>query len=261
MSFVSRVLRDSFKRPGALRCAAAAALLVAGALPAFSSIARSPSSNVIVIYGTEPGGTAIDCASSTDCDHGPVSEAMAKSLDVAEMPFARFFDRANAEVRVLTASRQALSLFATDTLDSPICAPSGARKAIVLGNAAYTNLPALKGPRGDVTLMATKFRGMKFDVSERLDQNLDTLIADIGKLTGPTDDVGTLVVYYAGHGLTAAGKTLIPATLDGKTEDLRAERGVIVVQDLIDALAQAKAARKILILDTYFPAVPGTINR
>jgi uncharacterized caspase-like protein len=126
-----------------------------------------------------------------------------------------------------------------------------ARLALVIGNAAYADLPALKNPSNDAADMCAALRRLNFltlchdDVRTRaeFEAHVQAYVQSLGPET-----VG--VVFYSGHGVQAGGQNfLIPtqARLQAVAADpLRALYGL---QDLFSALRQQPARFQLLILD------------
>jgi tetratricopeptide (TPR) repeat protein len=92
------------------------------------------------------------------------------------------------------------------------------RVALVIGNSAYQNAPALRNPVSDAKALADALRGLGFtEVRELYDANLSALgvaLKDFGDLAASAD---WAVIYYAGHGIEVGGTNyLIP--VDAKLE-------------------------------------------
>jgi tetratricopeptide (TPR) repeat protein len=92
------------------------------------------------------------------------------------------------------------------------------RVALVIGNSAYQNVPALRNPNNDAKAIAVALRGVGFtEVRERYDVDLasfGTALKEFGDLAATAD---WAVIYYAGHGIEVGGVNyLIP--VDAKLE-------------------------------------------
>jgi uncharacterized caspase-like protein len=101
-----------------------------------------------------------------------------------------------------------------------LCQPAFADKrvALVLGNSAYQNVPALANPINDGALMAMTFKQAGFDVVE---SRYDLTALDTRRVLRDFEDrardADIAVVYYAGHGIEVDGANyLIP--VDAKLE-------------------------------------------
>jgi hypothetical protein len=126
---------------------------------------------------------------------------------------------------------------------------SGARVALVIGNAKYASSP-LKNPVNDADAMTQALRGAGFDVIEACDLTLEGMkrsVDTFGKKL--LEKKGAGLFYYAGHGLQVKGRNyLVP--VDAKIlneEDVEYE-----AMDTGRVLAKMEAARNpmnIVILD------------
>jgi len=95
-----------------------------------------------------------------------------------------------------------------------VCKPAFAEKrvALVLGNSAYQNAPALANPVNDGSVIAAKLTEAGFDV---VDSRHDLSASQTRRALGDFADIA--VVYYAGHGIEVDGTNyLIP--VDAKLE-------------------------------------------
>jgi uncharacterized caspase-like protein len=96
-------------------------------------------------------------------------------------------------------------------------APAGraaTRLALVIGNAAYAEVPALPNPAADARLMAATLGRLGFEVMLVLDAPQDAMkraIAEFGRKLRALGAEGDGLFYYAGHGVQANGTNyLIP---------------------------------------------------
>ena len=92
------------------------------------------------------------------------------------------------------------------------------RVALVIGNAAYQNVPRLPNPVNDGNTIAATLKGAGFDV---VDNRHDLSAADTRRalrdFADRSRDADIAVVYYAGHGIEVdGGNYLIP--VDAKLE-------------------------------------------
>ena len=81
------------------------------------------------------------------------------------------------------------------------------RVALVIGNAAYQNVPRLPNPVNDGNTIATTLKDAGFDV---VDNRHDLSAADTRRalrdFADRARDADIAVVYYAGHGLQVRGR-------------------------------------------------------
>ncbi len=99
-------------------------------------------------------------------------------------------------------------------------AAANERIALVIGNAAYPDIP-LANPVNDARLIATALRGQGFEVIETLDageNEMKLAIKEFGNLLKAADGAAIGLLYYAGHGVQVQGQNyLIP--IDAQIED------------------------------------------
>jgi uncharacterized caspase-like protein len=82
-------------------------------------------------------------------------------------------------------------------------APAAAEKrvALVIGNAAYQNVPPLANPSNDAADMAGKLRALGFDVVEGIDLPKRDMEKRIRAFADALNGADVGLFYYAGHGL------------------------------------------------------------
>jgi len=100
------------------------------------------------------------------------------------------------------------------------CGPAIAdnRIALVIGNSAYKNVPTLKNPANDATLLAAMFKNAGFEtVTIKLDLGISEMRKTLREFGMTARGADIAVIYYAGHGIEFEGNNyLIPidATLE-----------------------------------------------
>ena len=124
----------------------------------------------------------------------------------------------------------------------------GKRVALVLGNSAYQNTPALTNPKNDADDVATALVAIGFDVTKGLDLDkagIDRTIRSFaGKLTGA--DVG--LFFYAGHGLQVGGVNyLVP--VDAQLTTAAALDFEMVRLDLVQRTMESETKTNVIMLD------------
>jgi hypothetical protein len=127
------------------------------------------------------------------------------------------------------------------------CLPSDAaspekRVALVIGNSAYQNTPALPNPRNDATEIGKVLKRLGFEVDVQVDLTKSTLDKVLRQFGDRLEGAQVAVFYYAGHGIQVAGTNyLIPidATLR-KEKDLYFE-----VSELNLVLQQMEGAQRV----------------
>lgn len=126
----------------------------------------------------------------------------------------------------------------------------GRRTALVIGNASYRHLTALKNPVNDSRAICDKLRGLRFDVecAENLadPKSMRRLVASFVKRLRPED---TALFYYAGHGIEVGGENyLIPTEAEVGSESYVPDE-TFRLSFLFDELKASKVRLSILILD------------
>jgi uncharacterized caspase-like protein/WD40 repeat protein len=95
---------------------------------------------------------------------------------------------------------------------APKMSNGGARKvALVIGNAAYSGIDALRNPVNDAELTAQSLRNLGFSVTLARNRNNQDLNRDIDEFGAAAKGADIALLYYAGHGTELDGNNyLIP---------------------------------------------------
>ena len=95
-----------------------------------------------------------------------------------------------------------------------LAAPSAGaetRFALVIGNGAYRNVPALNNPPSDAKDIAAALKSLGFKVTLKLDLDLAAMQRSIDEFALESADADVSLLYYAGHGFQLAGRNyLVP---------------------------------------------------
>ncbi|MFD2184826.1 caspase family protein [Rhodoplanes azumiensis] len=126
------------------------------------------------------------------------------------------------------------------------------RVALVIGNGAYTAVPALDNPANDSKAMAELLRAADFEVVTARDLGQAEMRRAIGDFARTVRGKGAdtvALVYYAGHGLQVDGDNyLVPVDAQIRQEsDVPFE--TVRLADLMNALAAAPVKTRIVMLD------------
>ena len=118
--------------------------------------------------------------------------------------------------------------------DSPASVPvkktdgGGRRVALVIGNGAYANFPALPNPPNDARAIAKSLRDLGYEVTEGIDLKRDAMQTMTREFMRNAAQAKTLVLYYAGHGVQVAGRNyLVPI-------DVKPDAGAAIVDSMTD---------------------------
>ena len=148
----------------------------------------------------------------------------------------------------LIASWPAIRLWAqSEGAASLLRAP---KQALVLGNAAYRNVPELLHPANDAKAVAALLGECGFTVTARIDADraqMASAIADYAGALATAKAVG--IFYFAGHGVQLGWHNyLVPVDASiHKPEDIHAQ--AVDVASLIAGIAKADNPMNVVILD------------
>ena len=137
----------------------------------------------------------------------------------------------------------ALSFF---SLAAPCVADK--RVALVIGNGAYKNTPALSNPPNDAADVAEALKAIGFEVTLKIDvekRQMDQAVAQFAREGRGADAV---LFYYAGHGMQYGGRNyLMP--VDAELEDEVSLRYEMVSFDDVKSTMQLSPGIKVMVLD------------
>src|SRR5262249_31491142 len=95
----------------------------------------------------------------------------------------------------------------------------GNRLALVIGNGAYRNVPALPNPPRDASDVADAFERMGFAVTRLIDADLAQTRSVLAQFGAKAQQADIAIVFYAGHGIEASGENwLIPVDAEIKSD-------------------------------------------
>ena len=120
-------------------------------------------------------------------------------------------------------------------------ADAAERVALVIGNAKYQHVTALKNPARDAEAMAAALRRVGFGtVTVEIDAPRQKMLDALRAFGNEAEKADWAVVFFAGHGLEISGVTyLVPA--DAKLENVRdVEYEAVTLQLALAAIAPKK---------------------
>ncbi len=126
---------------------------------------------------------------------------------------------------------------------------AGGRVALLIGNAAYTNVPPLANPHNDVRAFAEALRQVGFDVVMKQDADLRMMDEAITEFWNRLKGQEAGLFYYSGHGIQLNGENYLVPTTAVIEKELDIKHGCYPAQKLIDLMDDAKAKTNIVILD------------
>ena len=138
-------------------------------------------------------------------------------------------------VEAFSKSTQAAARVRLDVLtEAPASRPvqkaesSGRRVALVIGNGAYQNFPALPNPPNDARAIAKSLRDLGYEVTEGIDLTQDKMQTMTRDFLRDAAQAKTLVLYYAGHGVQIDSRNyLVPV-------DVKPDAGVAITDSMTD---------------------------
>jgi hypothetical protein len=132
-----------------------------------------------------------------------------------------------------------------------LAAQTESRIALVMGNAAYVDIPSLKNSVNDARDMAASLKRLGWRVIEAYDADRRTMLRSVGSfrdaLRGTPDSMA--LFYYAGHGVQLENKNyLLPIgeTFEGPDD---VKFSALNLDDVIGAYSDGKALKCVTILD------------
>jgi branched-chain amino acid transport system substrate-binding protein len=125
----------------------------------------------------------------------------------------------------------------------------GRRVALVIGNSAYKNVPALANPKRDAAMVADTLRQVGFQsVTLQTDLGRDAMVNAIRDFARVAQTADWALVYFAGHGMEVGGTNyLLPvdATIES---DLDVQLAAVTLDQILNATQRALKLR-VVILD------------
>jgi uncharacterized caspase-like protein len=155
--------------------------------------------------------------------------------------------------RLHLAALPAKSPTAADTSHGPTAviasvAPPDRRVALVIGNSAYENAPALPNPERDAKLVADVLKRTGFkSVTMLTDLKKDALVSALRNFAALAETADWAMIYYAGHGMEVGGiNYVIP--VDAK---IAADRDIgfeaVPLEQVLNAAERAKKLRLVML--------------
>ena len=123
------------------------------------------------------------------------------------------------------------------------------RVALVIGNSAYQNAPALVNPRNDAQDIGKSLRDLGFSTIVATDLDRAGMNDALDRFSRTVGGADIALVYYSGHGMQFAGKNfLLPVEARLENADDVNRFRLMPLEDVFDVLQGAPGAR-IVILD------------
>ncbi len=123
------------------------------------------------------------------------------------------------------------------------------RKALILGNDSYKDVPILLNARSDAKAISASLARSGFEVSMHLDLTERGMKEAIRNFKSQIKGGDEVVMYFAGHGVQlGATNYLLPVDIRGQSED-QVRDEAIPLQRLLDDIQDTKARFALAIID------------
>lgn len=120
------------------------------------------------------------------------------------------------------------------------------RTALVIGNSAYRNEPALQSPVHDAHAVSAALRRLKFHVRDASDLGREAMAETFHAFEEDMKEADVALLYYSGHGLQINGVNyLVP--VDAKLASEGEIDQLISLQDWIDRMPESARAKLVLL--------------
>jgi hypothetical protein len=119
--------------------------------------------------------------------------------------------------------------------------PAGAQTklALIIGNSAYRNVPALPNPAHDAAAVAASFERLGFSVRQVTDATYDDMRRALLEFGRKANDAEMAVVFFAGHGMEVGGENwLVPVDAELRI-DVNAEQEAIALRSVVLTVSSA----------------------
>ena len=165
-----------------------------------------------------------------------------------------------AEIRAAEEKRQAEVLKqqiasqqqiqeAQRTASSESVVQQAKRKALVIGNDLYRNVPKLDNARADARAMGQSLESMGFQVTLAMDQTERALKETLRNFKTKVEGGDEVVVFYAGHGVQLGSTNyLLPIDIAGQNED-QVRDEAIQMQRILDDMQERRTGFMLMIVD------------
>jgi tetratricopeptide (TPR) repeat protein len=183
------------------------------------------------------------------------------ALETARSRLAAY-DSGDAQPTIPAAPTQVTSetsiptpVVAAPILTKAVAAPAsqaatkqGRRIALVIGNSAYKNVPALTNPQKDAAAIATSLRNIGFEtVTLTVDATREKLIDGLRAFADESEKADWAIVYYAGHGIEVNGQNYLIPTDAKLATDRDVQFEAVPLDQVMAALEGAKRLKLVLL--------------
>lgn len=153
------------------------------------------------------------------------------------------FDEIETAMARKTAQERLAALTAPEA-----SANAGRRIALVIGNGAYKNAPALDNPPRDAKLVADALRDVGFQtVTVSTDLARDKFFETLRSFASEAEKADWAVIYYAGHGFEIGGVNYLVPVDARLAADKDAEREAVALEQVMAAIGGARRLRLVIL--------------
>ena len=198
-----------------------------------------------------PAASPVTPAVATATTSGPsAQEREAKELKAQLDQMREMLVKLQAANAVATAAANKPPETAVAVAPKPVAKPIFAnRKALIIGNDLYTDVPKLQNAAADADAMAKALEGVGFKVSKHLNLNekaFKQALRDFRLNILGGDEV---LFFFAGHGVQlGAANYLLPTDIKGDNEEQVKDEG-IQLQKVLDDLQEKKTKFALAVID------------
>ncbi len=137
----------------------------------------------------------------------------------------------------------------TPIVNPPLMPAVTTRRALVIGNDGYQNVPKLLNAREDAQAMARSLSDMGFQVQLELDLRERNMRAALRQFKSRVEGGDEVVIFYAGHGVQIGGTNyLLPVDISGENEEQIRDES-IQLQRILDDMTEKRAKLTLAMLD------------
>ncbi len=198
-----------------------------------------------------PQGTA---ATAPPAANAP--SAVAAQTAIAAPSIPRPASAAQTSAKTIDAPR------AADPVRPAIAPPVVAnRKALLIGNDAYTNVSRLETARADASALARVLGEMGYKVTLRLDLDERAMKGVLRQFRSEVEGGDEVVFFFAGHGVQIGGSNYLLATDIRKESEEQVRDDGIALQRVLDEMSERRVKLTVAMIDACrdnpFPKVAG----
>ena len=158
-------------------------------------------------------------------------------------------DKAREEQLLQQAQRQAQLQAQQAEAERQAVLRSGKRKALVIGNDLYRNVPRLDNARSDARAMGDSLRSLGFKVTMATDLTERGMKETLRNFKTAVEGGDEVVVFYAGHGVQlGSANYLLPVDIAGQSEE-QVRDEAIQMQRILDDMQERRTGFMLMIVD------------